>query len=464
MIFPSISEVKKGCAGILEIRGNDVMVRDEAKLTARLIDDLIVSVVFSGDEDVRNAVCWLIRRAGAALGIVSSSIQSFYDAMGAKKVTGLTVPAINIRGITYVSAQAVFRAALKDNVGALIFEIARSEIDYTKQRPAEYTAAVTAAAIKTGFRGPLFLQGDHFQVSAKKYAGDPAKELNAVKSLISEAIEGGFYNIDIDASTLVDLSKATLGEQQEANSRITAELTALIRSVEPRGITISVGGEIGEVGTKNTTIEEFETFMEQYRRMLAEKDRALKGISKISIQTGTTHGGVPLPDGSIARVKIDFGTLEAISEAARSRFGLSGAVQHGASTLPDEAFDSFPRTGTAEIHLATGFQNIIYDSTYFPRDMKQKIYDYLRTECAGEKKEKDTDEQFIYKTRKKGFGPFKRDLWGLSPNITQAIGMELERQFSFLFDKLNVKNSKALVNKYVKPVDVPLEAPAALRT
>ncbi len=395
-------------------------------------------------------------------GIVASSIQTFYDAMGKKELTGFTVPAINLRGITYYSAQAVFRAALAEDVGPIIFEIARSEIGYTDQRPAEYTTAVTAAAIKTGFRGPLFMQGDHFQINAKKYAGDPAAETEAIKALIREAIAGGFYNIDIDASTVVDLSKPTIKEQQEGNYSITADFTALIRDIEPAGITISVGGEIGEVGTKNTTVEEFEIFMEGYLEELRKKGDNLKGISKISIQTGTSHGGVPLPDGSIAKVKIDFETLEKISEAAKAGFGLSGAVQHGASTLPDEAFDKFPKTGTAEIHLATGFQNIIYDSSNFPEATKNTIYDYINAELRGEKKEADTEEQFIYKTRKKGFGPFKEALWNLPPEILDKIGAELERQFAFLFDKLNVRKTKELVDKYVKPVDVPLDVPEIL--
>ncbi|MBN2180105.1 MAG: class II fructose-bisphosphate aldolase [Deltaproteobacteria bacterium] len=462
MIYNDYNALKDGISGTLAIEGGDVTVLDKETLRGGLIDDLIFTAVFSPDSETKEAARWLIRRAGAALGIIASSIQSFYDAMGKKELTGFTVPAINLRGITYYSAQAVFRAALAGNVGPIIFEIARSEIGYTDQRPAEYTTAVTAAAIKTGFKGPLFMQGDHFQINAKKYAGDPARETEAIKTLIREAIEGGFYNIDIDASTVVDLSKPTIKEQQEGNYSITADFTALIREIEPAGITISVGGEIGEVGTKNTTVEEFEIFMEGYLEELRKKGKNLKGISKISIQTGTSHGGVPLPDGSIAKVKIDFDTLEMISETAKSGFGLSGAVQHGASTLPDEAFDKFPKTGTAEIHLATGFQNIIYDSANFPEEVKNTIYDYINAELRGEKKEADTEEQFIYKTRKKGFGPFKEALWNLPPEILDKIGAELERKFAFLFDKLNVRKTKDLVDKYVKPVDVPLALPEIL--
>jgi len=165
----------------------------------------------------------------------------------------------------------------------------------------------------------------------------------------------------------------------------------------------------------------------------------------------------------VAQVKLDFETLEKLSEVARSRYGLAGAVQHGASTLPDEAFDRFPAIGTAEIHLATGFQNIIYDSKHFPAALRERIYEYLQREMKGEKKEKDTEEQFIYKTRKKGLGPFKQELWQLPPETLKQISEELEKQFAFLFQKLNVANTEAVARKYVPAVDVPLKGPAVLK-
>ncbi|HOW57064.1 MAG TPA: class II fructose-bisphosphate aldolase [Smithellaceae bacterium] len=464
MIYTDINQLRKACEKIIAAEGGEVTILDANKLKDRLTDCLIDTAVFSSERSVQEAACWLIRRCAYALGVYPASIQHLYEAMGRGEAKGFTVPAINIRALTYDVAQAIFRAAIKARAGAVIFEIARSEIDYTLQRPKEYTCAVTAAAIKTGYRGPIFLQGDHFQISAKKYAADPAKEMQAVKNLIWEAIEAGFYNIDIDTSTLVDLAQATVKEQQQINYSLAAELTKMIRDLEPEGITISVGGEIGEVGGKNSTVEELQAYMEGYLEELAKDGEKLTGISKISVQTGTTHGGVPLADGSVAKVKIDFEVLEKLSEMARDRYGLAGAVQHGASTLPDEAFDRFPDCGTAEVHLATGFQNIIYDSAHFPADLKGKIYAYLKTNCRDEWKEKDTEEQFIYKTRKKGFGPFKLDLWHLPDDTRSKLGVELEAQFSFLFDKLKVNLTEDLVANYVPPVDVPLEMPAALKS
>ena len=461
MIFTNIDQLKSGMDRTLKVAGYSVEITDHTNLRNRLIDDLIFTAVFSADAQTQAYARWLIRRTGAALGILTSSIHDLYMAMGKKQVSGFTVPAVNIRGLTYDSAQALFRAALKGNVGPFIFEIARSEIGYTEQRPAEYTTVMIAAAIKTGYTGPVFMQGDHFQVSAKKFADDPQKEVEAVKTIIQEAIQGGFYNIDIDSSTVVDLNKATIEEQQHNNFAIAAELTAAIRKIEPKGITVSVGAEIGEVGKQNSTPEELRGFMNGYLRELKRQGNHLTGISKISIQTGTTHGGVPLPDGRIADVKLDFNTLEALSEIARSEFGLAGAVQHGASTLPDEAFDKFPKTGTAEVHLATGFQNMIYDSKAFPADLRRKIHDYIFSNLAEERGAKDTDEQFIYKARKKTFGPFKKEMWHLPSGVLQQIGQELEDKFYFLFGKLNAFNTRRALMEFLKPVDVPLPAPDA---
>src|SRR5207245_8679296 len=128
-----------------------------------------------------------------------------------------TPPAMTIRVLAHGSARAVFRAAKRLDVGALICEIARSEIGYTEQRPAEYVAVMTAAALREGFTGPLFIQGDHVQVNAKKYAVDPETELQAIRTLVDEELHAGFYNIDVDTSTLVALSQATLDAPQRGD-------------------------------------------------------------------------------------------------------------------------------------------------------------------------------------------------------------------------------------------------------
>jgi hypothetical protein len=167
------------------------------------------------------------------------------------------------------------------------------------------------------------------------------------------------------------------------------------------------------------------------------------------VQTGTSHGGVVLPDGTVAQVKLDFDTLKTLSEIAKKEYGFAGAVQHGASTLPAEAFHKFAEVDTAEVHLATEFQNMIYESRHFPAELKAKIYEWLKVNAALEKKEGETEEQFFYKTRKKALGPFKKEIMGLSQEIRNAIAGEIEQKFDFLFKQLNAVNNKELVDKYV---------------
>ena len=378
-------------------------------------------------------------------GIYLSSINDFYMARGRGEFSGFTVPAINIRSMTYDLASAIFRVGEKNNSGAFIFEIARSEIGYTNQKPIEYASMVLAAAIRENYSGPVFIQGDHFQVNVNKYKENPEKEIDALKVLIGDAIGSGFYNIDIDSSTLVDISKPDLKEQQLLNYEVCARLTEFIRNIEPKGITISVGGEIGEIGTQNSTPEDLQAYMSGLEDKL---EKGFAGISKISVQTGTTHGGVVLPNGSIAEISLDFDTLKTLSEIARKKYGLAGAVQHGASTLPPEAFHKFVECETAEVHLATQFQNMIYESQYFPDDLRKKAYEWLKVNLAGEAKPGQTEEQFIYKTRKKALGQFKKEIMALPQKTRDAIATEIEAKFDFLFKQLNVVNKRELVNKY----------------
>jgi len=413
------------------------------------IDKAITELVMTDDSAQKNKLAKSIFEVAHREGIYSSSIYEFYMARGRGEFKGFTVPAINLRSMTYDLARAIFRVAEKNGSGAFIFEIARSEMGYTNQLPTEYSSAVLAAAIKESYSGPVFIQGDHFQANTAKYKENPDKEVESLKALIADAIRSGFYNIDIDSSTLVDLSKPDLKEQQLLNYEVCAKLTQFIRSIEPKGITVSVGGEIGEIGHQNSTPEDLHAFMAGLEERLPN---GLAGISKISVQTGTTHGGVVLPDGSVAQVNLDFNTLKVLSEIARRKYGLAGAVQHGASTLPSEAFHKFVECETAEVHLATEFQNMIYESKYFPSYLKKRIYEWLKINAANEAKQGETEEQFLYKTRKKALGPFKKEIMGLLQKTRDAIAAEVESKFDFLFKQLNAVNKRDLVDKYTRAV------------
>jgi fructose/tagatose bisphosphate aldolase len=442
--------------------GGGIVLKSPHKFINQTLDVLVWNAVFGENEEVRHTARWIIRRAGLELGVVPASIQGLYEARGRRECGGFTVPAINIRGLSYDVARAVFRAALRLKAGAIIFELSRNESNLTDQRPSEYAAVVVAAALREGYEGPVFIQGDHYQVNAKRFAKDSEAELRGICDLVQESISSGYYNIDIDASTLVDLNKPGVREQQRTNFETSAKLSAYVRSIEPSGLTVSLGGEIGEVGMQNSSVEELAAFMDGFIASLSKQAGRKKGLSKISVQTGSTHGGVVLPDGAMAQVAIDFETLRNLSAAARDRYGMAGAVQHGASTLPSDAFHKFVECETAEVHLATEFQNLIYENAAFPRDLKDEIYRYLRKTYANEKRPGDTDEQFVYKTRIRAFGPFKRKLWELPADVRGGIATDLESKFVFLFERLSVRRTAELVKKNVPLVAVFPPAPQAL--
>ncbi len=459
-VATSPADLIEALRGSAHLDGDRLAIDDERAFRDTAIRDLAWTAAFSTDEPTTQAAQWIVWEASQALGAPSASIQELYLARGRGEVSGFTVPAVNIRAQTFDMARTLFDAAQSADVGAVILEIARSEQTYTYQRPIDYATAVLAGAIAANWRQPVFIQGDHYQFNAKKYAADPEGMTEEIRKACRTAIEAGYGNIDIDSSTIVDLSKPTVDEQQRENYTRAAELTALIRLLEPDGVTISVGGEIGEVGHKNSTVEELRAYIDGYRRELEARTPGAPGISKVSVQSGTSHGGVPLPGGGMAEVKLDFEVLREMGEIARS-YGMAGAVQHGASTLPDELFHRFPAAETAEIHLATGFQNTLYEHPAFPEDLHRKIEAWVFENAADERKPDQDDDQFVYTTRKKAIGPFKRELWDLESK--DEILAAQRRKLSFLFTELGVNGSRDMIAAYIRPVEAHRPIPQALR-
>ena len=461
MIHESVHEIDVALRGVVGIAKNRVDVLDADTVRNDLIDTLIRDAVF-GTANVRAYAKWLIWELGQQLGARPASIHDLYMARARGEYTNVTVPAMNLRMMSYDMIRAAMRAANQRNAAAIIFELARSEMAFSFQGPDEYSACVIAAALREGYTSPLFIQGDHFQVNHRTYAENPAAAIQEVKDLATRSMPYGFWNIDIDTSTLVDLSTDDLVAQQKLNFEHSVEITEYIRGIEPDGVTISLGGEIGEVGLANSTVEELDTYMENYQRLLSAQSDHI-GLSKVSVATGTSHGGVVLADGTLADVAVDFDLLQTLGDRTREHGG-GGAVQHGASTLPREVFNRFPASQTLEIHLAAGFVNLVLDHEQFPRELLAAMVQHLDTHHGGERKADDTDAQFHYRTRKNVAGPFKAELWRLSPASYEAIMPDLQEFFGFLIDELGAGNTAELVNRVVNTVEYHQPKPEFART
>jgi len=128
-----------------------VTVENPAELRQR-IQVLVRTAVLGTDSD-RGPAQWLIRACAQQMGAVPASIHDLYMARGRGETRkDYTVPAVNLRSLTFRAARAVFRALAEVDAQALIFEIARSEIGYTDQPPPEFAACVLGAAIAEGYQ------------------------------------------------------------------------------------------------------------------------------------------------------------------------------------------------------------------------------------------------------------------------------------------------------------------------
>jgi hypothetical protein len=94
--------------------------------------------------------------------------------------------------------------------------------------------------------------------------------------------------------------------------------------------------------------------------------------------------------------------------------------------------------------------------------MRDKIYTYIQDKHADERKPDQTREQFIYKTRKKAFGPFKEAIWNIPETLREKMSEEFERKFDLLFKKLNVHDTLEMVKKYAITADVRRPLPSIL--
>lgn len=375
-------------------------------------------------------------------GVYPASIHPLYKAMLEGKYPHIAIPAINIRGLTFDIACAVWKAALKLQTGPVIFELAPYEGVAGNQSFAEYSTVIQAAAIHEGYRGPVFLQADLLTIHNQD-------ELASLKQLIDTAINAGMYNLDLNASPLIQPDKKSPLEQHELNAGITAELTRYAFEKSPGGIHPSIGGEVGGINTNNTSPKDLRAFMEILSSSLAG---GKSGLDKISARTGAVLGGIINSDGSMAEMPLDVALVEQLSGILRAEYNIAGLVQHGASTLSPDILGSLASDGVIEAHLGTKIQNIVFDHAEFPEELMEYMRAALFTSKAdsGQKKasEKLSGAQRYYQTRFNAWGMFKEDLWALPEKARQEISLSLQNWFEELFIALNIAGKKEILTSY----------------
>jgi hypothetical protein len=86
----------------------------------------------------------------------------------------------------------------------------------------------------------------------------------------------------------------------------------------------------------------------------------------------------------------------------------------------------------------------------------------VREHATEERKPNDSEEQFIYRARKKALGPFKRQLWDLGEDVRQAIGQSLEDRFAFLMQQLEITDTAPTVARFVTAPEIPIDREAEI--
>ncbi len=453
---------------VFDEQGKVTKIQDEKKLQDELIWQLQYTASIHENQAVKQEAIKTINAVAQFLKIEPSSNYAYYGEKAEGKNMFSTTPAINCRMLTFHTVHAALKAYQNLKLPYVVFELALSERTYTAQKMDEYAALVKAAYISLGFKNTrIYLQGDHYQVDPKKYAQNPEQEIQRIKDLIKEAIDQGVYNIDIDTSKFETAEpQKTPKENQAMNAKLTAEFLFYMRSLEKEvnlPCVLSIGGEVGEVGSLNTKFPEVNAYLsllyeEIFQRIKNEPKSKLtvagfKGLSKVSINVGSAHGGQLGQDGKpLDDVPLDFQAHHDLFMQGKDPFNPGKhvvTVQHGASTLPKHYFALFPSMHVGEIHLATGFQNITWDiiEKHEP-ELYKRMKNMVFEKCNDKVKMHPTEAVGFNKERKHVTQFFKKDLLLMKPKTLEALEHALLKEFTEIMHSLHVlllpKDSKAV--------------------
>src|SRR5258708_29039920 len=122
IMYESYEQLIKETSDILVIDSTQITILDISALQEIVIDKLIYTAVFTRDNALKKKSRDIIGHIAEAKGIYSCSIHRLYKAFGEEKIKGFTIPALNIRTLTYDTARILFKLAKEKQIGAWIFE------------------------------------------------------------------------------------------------------------------------------------------------------------------------------------------------------------------------------------------------------------------------------------------------------------------------------------------------------
>jgi len=441
-IFHTIDQLCQGTYGVVQIYPDEpsAYVLNKARLWAdNIIDALIQTALFAESEEVKSFTRWLIRETGKQIGNFPASLHPLYQTLAddSENVSHqYVIPSIDISGMTYEMARAVYRARQRTDTGPVIFELNDSDQMADATPLSDYTVSVIAAAIKEQHAengwGPIFLKRN-LKVNIDRSSEELEGKLRELTDTIDRTLDAGIYNISIDAS-VPDGDDNTVEPDPTENARITAELVRYIRSKEPKNTPVTVSGTL--TISENLTIapKQLRTFLQEFQQQISseEAEKDVRGIATVSIRRSNNSADNSGSDGKLVWSDSNKDMLTNLSNIAREEFALFGIVPRDIPQLSEQSLSDLSDENVTELQYSRDFQNFILNHPRFPRHLGKQI---------------QTSSQ-----EKNGVS-LKKHLWEIEPHLLGIIMRDLEEEFVTLFDRLGIHHTSKLLRSYFQPAD-----------
>jgi len=305
----------------LSIQNNNLII-DDIERFIKTIPEILYESKLTNTDYIK-ALLFVTYSAALQSGIKFSSFHQLYKAVGCGEIISkFSFPVIDIENNSFEHNCLLF-GAMRDSDAHLVGLQLTCLDDALKTRLK--IAKIIAAALMEKYSGPLFLVSQDIFFHAIEFESDRVGEIEKAQNLVKSAIDSCIFNLNIDASELVDQNKVDVSERMLMNLKMVAmSINIWIRMYEPKGLTVSVGGKISRTNNSMTTEKELGDFI---KRLLKEGLRLRfntpgEDICKVTVQTDQIDkleeykkldmvaktelkaGGIVLPLGELNNLKL----------------------------------------------------------------------------------------------------------------------------------------------------------------
>lgn len=281
-------------------------------------------------------ICW-------TQGIYFSSLQKINIAQGTQDAfPKICIPVFDISESTYKQIQELARVFLNESTGkkslaafSLDFAIL-GEVDLLIQ-----LSRVALIALLYEYQGPLFLQANHLKFDGSRFENDRENLLEELKSKTKQAIRLGIFNINYDASELIDMQAIRISEKMLMNLKMVAMATNLwVRFFQPSGVVVSVSGNMGKSDNYLPDKADVKEFLQ---RLLKEGSRLRFGV------TGEDISKLEIPATKFDQKSVD--QINQLNEVVRRDIKMGGVVIDAGSLKDINAYLPFSNLKICELKM-----------------------------------------------------------------------------------------------------------------